>query len=155
MTLFRRLLIGLVVAVLIPVAIVVYGWFAAGPSIKAATFIVPERSSVSAVAAELDKAGLITSRRRFKAGARMFGSGQPVQAGEFEIPARASNSAILDLLQHGRPVQRLLTVTEGMPSIIVQEKLAAIPYLTGTAPVPAEGSLLPDSYGYERSEPRS
>ena len=26
---------------------------------------------------------------------------------------------MLDLLQHGQPVQRLITVTEGMPSIIV------------------------------------
>ena len=49
-------------------------------------------------------------------------------------------------------MQRLITVTEGMPSIIVQEKLAAVPYLTGAAPVPAEGSVLPDSYGYKRGE---
>ena len=40
-------------------------------------------------------------------------------------------AAILDLLQHGKPVQRLITVTEGMPAIIVAEKLAANPYLTG------------------------
>jgi UPF0755 protein len=87
--------------------------------------------------------------------ARLLGSGDPVQAGEFEIPKGMSGSAVLDLLQHGRPVQRLITVTEGMPSIIVQEKLAAISYLTGTVPTPAEGSLLPDSYGYERGESRA
>ena len=48
-------------------------------------------------------------------------------------------AAILDLLQHGKPVQRLITVTEGMPSIIVEEKLAANPYLTGPMPTVAEG----------------
>ena len=57
--------------------------------------------------------------------ARMFGSHDPIQAGEFEIPKGMGGAAILDLLQHGRPVQRLITVTEGMPSIIVEEKLAA------------------------------
>ena len=155
MSLLRRLVVGLVAAVLIPVAILFYGWFAAGPSTRPVTFVVAEGSSVSTVAADLDKAGLIGSARRFKVGARMLGGGDPVQAGEFEIPARASSSAILDLLQHGRPVQRLITVTEGMPSIIVQEKLAAIPYLTGAVPVPAEGSLLPDSYSFERGEPRA
>jgi UPF0755 protein len=155
MSLRRRLLVGLVVAVFLPFAIFIYGWSAAGPSTKPTTFVVAEGSSVSTVAADLDKAGLIASRTRFKAGARIFGGGDPVQAGEFEIPARASSSAILDLLQHGRPVQRLITVTEGMPSIIVQEKLAAIPYLTGTVPVPPEGSLLPDSYSFERGEPRA
>jgi UPF0755 protein len=41
-----------------------------------------------------------------------------------------------------------------MPSIIVEEKLAANPYLTGTVPALAEGSLLPDSYGFERNESR-
>jgi len=46
-------------------------------------------------------------------------------------------------------------VTEGMPSIIVQEKLASNPYLTGPLPDIAEGSLLPDSYGYERGEARA
>ena len=39
--------------------------------------------------------------------ARLFGSSDPIQAGEFEIPKGASGSAVLDLLQHGRPVQRL------------------------------------------------
>ena len=64
--------------------------------------------------------------------ARLFGSSDPIQAGEFEIPkgARAA-PPFLDLLQHGRPVQRLITVTEGMPSIIVAEKLAANAFLTG------------------------
>jgi UPF0755 protein len=64
-------------------------------------------------------------------------------------------AAILELLQHGKPVQRLITVTEGMPAIIVGEKLAANPYLTGPTPPIVEGSLLPDSYGYQRGETRS
>ena len=87
--------------------------------------------------------------------ARLFGSRDPIQAGEFEIPKGMGGAAILDLLQHGKPVQRLITVTEGMPSIIVQEKLAAIPYLTGPVPPIEEGSVLPDSYGYQRGETRA
>jgi UPF0755 protein len=54
-------------------------------------------------------------------------------------------ASILDLLQHGKPLLRLITVTEGMPSIIVQEKLASNRYLTGPLPDVAEGSVLPDS----------
>jgi UPF0755 protein len=42
-----------------------------------------------------------------------------------------------------------------MPSIIVEEKLAAIPYLIGPPPQIAEGSVLPDSYGYQRGETRA
>jgi UPF0755 protein len=87
--------------------------------------------------------------------ARLFGSPDPIQAGEFEIPKGMSGAAILGLLQHGKPLQRLITVTEGMPSIIVQERLAGSRYLTGAVPPVPEGSVLPDSYGYERGEARS
>jgi UPF0755 protein len=87
--------------------------------------------------------------------ARLFGSRDPIQAGEFRIPKGMGGAAVLDLLQHGKPVQRLITVIEGMPSIVVEEKLKAIPYLTGPLPAIAEGSVLPDSYGYQRGETRA
>jgi UPF0755 protein len=61
----------------------------------------------------------------------------------------------LNLLQHGHPVQRLVTIPEGMPSVMVRERLLAIPYLTGTIAVPAEGSVLPNSYSYRRGETRA
>ena len=86
--------------------------------------------------------------------ARLFGSKDPIQAGEFEIPKGMGGAAVLDLLQHGKPILRLLTVTEGMPAIIVSEKLSANPYLVGPTPDIEEGSLLPNSYGYQRGETR-
>src|SRR5581483_9120719 len=64
-------------------------------------------------------------------------------------------AAILDLLQHGKPLLRLVTVTEGMPAIVVEEKLQSNQYLSGPMPDIQEGSLLPDSYGYQRGETRS
>ncbi len=131
-------------------------WWSPGPKPGPHTIVVEEGSSVASVARQLEKAGVIPgSAKTFRVMARLLGSGDPIQAGEFEIPKGMSGSAVLDLLQHGRPIQRLITVTEGMPSIIVQEKLAALPYLTGAAPLAPEGSLLPDSYGYERGESRA
>jgi UPF0755 protein len=131
-------------------------WLSPGPKPGPHHVIVEEGSSLASVARQLEKAGAIPGRARtYRVMARLLGSGDPVQAGEFEIPKGMGGSAVLDLLQHGRPVQRLITVTEGMPSIVVQEKLAAIPYLTGAVPNPPEGSLLPDSYGYERGESRA
>jgi UPF0755 protein len=86
--------------------------------------------------------------------ARIFASHDPIQAGEFEIPKGTGGAAVLDLLQHGKPLLRLITVTEGMPSIIVEEKLAASPYLAGPTPDIAEGSVLPDSYSFQRGDTR-
>jgi UPF0755 protein len=87
--------------------------------------------------------------------ARLFGSRDPIQAGEFQIPKGMGGAAVLDLLQHGKPLQRLITVTEGMPSIVVAEKLTASQYLSGPTPDVPEGSVLPDSYGFERGDTRS
>ena len=51
-------------------------------------------------------------------------------------------------------IRRFITVPEGMPSILVHEKLMAMPQLTGEIAVPAEGSLLPDTYDFQRGESR-
>jgi len=144
---------GLVLAALIGIYLL---WLGPGPKSGPQTITVQEGSSLGFVARKLEKAGAVPgTASTYYAMARIFGSHDPIQAGEFEIPKGMGGAAILDLLQHGRPVQRLITVTEGMPSIIVSEKIAANPYLTGVAPFIAEGSVLPDSYGYQRGEARS
>ncbi|MEO6359303.1 MAG: endolytic transglycosylase MltG [Sphingomicrobium sp.] len=131
-------------------------WWRPGPFEKNTYFVVEEGSSVGGVADRLESVGLIRNNRgNFYRMARLFGSSDPVQAGEFEIPARASPAQILRTLQHGRPVRRLITVPEGMPAVSVQEKLATIPYLVGPVPNIPEGSVLPDSYGYQRDEARA
>ncbi len=153
--LWRLLALGSGIAIGIAFAVVLYAWYGPGPSAQSKTFTVEEGSSVAAVAGQLQKAGFIASASRFKLGARVMGSGDPVQAGEFEIGKGASGASILELLQHGKPLQRLITVTEGMPSIIVEEKLRENKFLTGPTPAIAEGSVLPDSYSYERNESRA
>lgn len=152
----RLLLFGggaLVLAALIAIGML---WWSSGPKSGPHTIIVKEGSTLTSVARQLDEMGAIPGNdRTFRAMARVFGSDDPVQAGEFEIPKGMSAAAILDLLQHGQPVQRLITVPEGMPSIMVQEKLAEIPHLAGPAPLPEEGSVLPDTYHFQRGETRA
>ena len=131
-------------------------WWRPGPQPGPHTIIVEEGSTLASVAARLDSMDAIPGNATsFRLFARVLGSADPVQAGEFEIPQGTGAAAILDLLQHGRPVQRLVTIPEGMPSILVQEKVAATKHLAGAAPLPEEGSVLPDSYGYKRGESRS
>jgi UPF0755 protein len=152
-----RKLFGLaIIAVIAAIAAVGMLWWSAGPKPGPHRITVEEGSTLASVARQLDTAGIIPGNARtFRGMAKIFGSSDPVQAGEFEIPAGSSAATILDILQHGRPVVRLVTIAEGMPSIIVQEKLAAIPELTGPAPIPAEGSVLPDSYDWQKGETRA
>ncbi len=151
----KAILVAAVLGLLVGGATFWMLWASPGPKPGPHTIVVEEGSTLSSVARQLDQAGAIPgSARTYRVMARLFGSGDPIQAGEFEIPKGASGPEVLDLLQHGQPVQRLITVTEGMPSIIVQEKLAAVRFLTGAAPLPPEGSVLPDSYGFKRGEAR-
>lgn len=144
---------ALVVAALLAIYIL---WWGPGPRLGPHTVIIQEGASIGSVARKLEKEGAIPgTAKTYYLMARLFGSHDPIQAGEFAIPKGMGGAAILDMLQHGKPVQRLLTVTEGMPAIIVSERLAANPYLTGSTPTIEEGSLLPDSYGYQRGETRA
>ena len=130
-------------------------WWGDGPLDKPVTVQVARGDTLASAARALEQAGAIRSTTNFLRFARRFGPDSPIRAGEFEIPARASGRTILDILQHGKPVQHLVTIPEGMPSILVYERLMAEPELTGTVDVPAEGSVLPDSYSYEKGEPRA
>jgi UPF0755 protein len=136
--------------------ILYFFWWAPGPKAGPHDVIVKEGTTLGSISRQLAKEGAIPgTAKTFYAMARIFGSHDPIQAGEFRIPKGMGGASVLNLLQHGKPVQRLITITEGMPSIVVQEKLAAIPYLSGALPPIEEGSVLPDSYGYQRGEARS
>lgn len=148
----------LIAAVLLLVLIggnFVYGWTAPGPSTREVTVVIKPGSSLALAAENLEKGKVIRSADAFVNRAKIFGATSTIKAGEFKIPAAASNADILSILTGGKAVQRLVTVVEGMPSIMVYERLMANPKLKGSIPVPAEGSVLPDSYAFELNEPRA
>ena len=152
-----RQLVGAGAALILAALLGIYVlWWAPGSKPGPHTLMIQEGATVGSVARKLEKEGAIPGNARtYYVMARLFGSRDPIQAGEFSIPKGMGGAAILDLLQHGKPVQRLITITEGMPAIIVSEKLAANAYLAGPVPSIDEGSVLPDSYGYQRGESRS
>jgi UPF0755 protein len=152
----RGLLIGAGGLLLAALVTIYFLWWAPGPNPGPQDVTIPEGASLGAVSRLLAKQGAIPgTAKSYYVMARAFGSNDPIQAGEFRIPRGMGGAAVLDLLQHGKPVQRLVTVVPGMPAIVITEKLAANPYLTGPMPALAEGSVLPDSYGFQRGETRA
>ena len=153
---------GLVLLLIVPALLIVAAgvttwllWAGPGPTSQPTSLIVEQGSSVARVARQLEEAGAIRgSSTTFRAFARLLGAHAPIQAGEFQLRPRMSPAAILTHLQYGRPVQRLVTIPEGMPSVLVHERLMKVPFLTGEIEVPVEGSVLPDSYNYQRGESR-
>jgi UPF0755 protein len=149
--------LGLILGLCVIAALfgVMQGWGGRGPLTANTSVVVPQGASLTRAAAELEKAGAIASARRFVLFAKLFGGSDPIRAGEYPLPAGISQADLLKLMQGGRTVQRFVPVPEGLPSVLVQEALMRAPELVGKVAVPAEGSVLPDSYSYERGEERS
>ncbi len=153
----RRLGYG-VIAALLAVALlfaVIHGWSGRGPTTKPIAFQVPEGATLGTTARDLEKAGAIRSAYRFRLLARALGSSDPIKAGEYRIRAGQSAASILHMLQSGRVLQRLVVVPEGWPSVLAQEALQHADGLTGPVPTIAEGSILPDSYAFDRGDTRA
>jgi UPF0755 protein len=117
-------------------------------------FIIAPGASVSQVAEKLEDKGLITSADGFVLRAKLLGSSDPIQTGEFELTPDMNLGEILVAFQTGKVVRRFVTIPEGTPSILVYERLMAEELLTGTIEVPLEGSILPDTYAFERGQSR-
>lgn len=152
-----RLARGLVLAALGLIAVgLVFAWsFLGGATIgKDTSFTIPAGASVSSVAEKLEAEGLISSAPGFVLQARIFGSDRPIQQGEFLLTPDMSQSDILAAFQSGDVIRRFVTIPEGMPSILVWERLMAEELLTGEIAVPPEGSILPDTYAFERGQTR-
>jgi UPF0755 protein len=150
----RKLLVGLIAVAALAFVWFAWGWYGSSAVGKNTAFTVPDGATLTSVAGKLEKEGMVGSKSSFLLRAKILGSGDPVQRGEFAIPAGSSAATILDTLQHGQVIRRFVTVPEGLPSISVYEKLMAEPLLTGPIPVPEEGSVLPDTYDFERGEAR-
>ncbi|MCH4892474.1 endolytic transglycosylase MltG [Sphingomonas sp. SFZ2018-12] len=145
----------LVLALVAGVALALNSWRGAGPLEANTTVLIARGSSLSGAASALERAGAVTSARRFVLLARVLGDDTAIQAGEYRLAKGMSQAEILNLLQRGETLQRLVRVPEGWPSVMVHDAVMKAPQLTGSVAVPAEGSVLPDSYSYQRGDTRA
>jgi UPF0755 protein len=122
------------------------GWYLPGPLAKDTEFTVLKGDSFVAVAERLKTTGAVSAPLLFRLRARLLGGTAPIKSGSYLIPAGASQATLVDILRGGKVIRRFVTVPEGMPSIMVQERLLAQANLTGEISVPPEGSILPDTY---------
>ena len=155
----RRLATWAIIAAALLLAVIagnfIYGWTAPGPLEREVSVVIKPGSSITSAARQLEQSGVVKSADAFVSRAKLFGASSTIKAGEFVIPAKASNSDVLSIMTGGKTVQRMVTIPEGMPSIMVFERIMANDRLTGSIAVPAEGSVLPDSYAFDKNEPRA
>ena len=119
-------------------------------------FQVERGEGLASVADRLAEAGAISSASVFRIAARYSDLDAGLRFGEYSIPAGASMREILELLNRGGNVLRQVVVPEGLTSWQVVELLKGQDGLSGeVAEVPAEGSLAPAGYDFQRGDERT
>ncbi|MEQ8584799.1 MAG: endolytic transglycosylase MltG [Thalassobaculaceae bacterium] len=126
-----------------------------GPLDSETTVVIPRGSGMEAISQRLLEAGVIADPRILAAGAKFTGQARRLKAGEFAFPASVSPREALDILESGVTVVRRVTVAEGLSSDEVVAVLQAAEGLEGEIEVvPAEGTLLPETYHFTLGDTR-
>jgi UPF0755 protein len=126
-----------------------------GPLSYPTVFVVPRGEGVSAIARRLEQDGIINDRWTFFIASRYFKVYDKIKAGEYNIKVNASLRDILDTLVEGKSILYSVAIPEGLTSYQIVERLKAQPDLVGDiGEIPAEGSLLPDTYRFARGTSR-
>jgi UPF0755 protein len=112
-------------------------------------------ASLPEIAATLERAGVVGSSAVFITAAQLTGGARDLKAGEYEFASRASMARVLSAIRSGEVVRHVITVPEGMTSQAVAETLAGSAILTGVAPAPPEGAVLPETYQVARGVDRA
>lgn len=127
-----------------------------GPLTYPTVFAVPRGEGVGSIARRLEQEGIINDSWTFSIAAWKFNLRGKIKAGEYTIKAGASIRDILDVLVEGKSILYSVSIPEGLTSYQVVERLKSQPDLVGDIlEIPAEGSLLPDTYRFARGTSRT
>jgi UPF0755 protein len=134
------------------------GWNGAlrqpGPLANARAIVVPRGGTIQ-LAEALASNGVISQPLMFRAAAWLTRGDGILHAAEFAFPAHASVRQVLGILRTGRPVEHHLTIAEGLTARQIVAVLANAEVMTGVVLSIEEGSVLPQTYGYEYGAGRS
>ncbi len=107
------------------------------------------------IAEQLERAGVINSATWFSMLTLLDGNRSVLKRGEYDFKAGVSMNEIESLLATHHVVQHKLTIPEGLTSEQVVQRLRDDDVLVGDIKeTPREGSLMPDTYYFERGDTR-
>lgn len=152
----RWLLAGAAMGVIAAcVAIAALDMFEAAGPLSADRDVVVPRGGVAQIGRTLEAGGVIGHAIAFEAFAELTSGNGKLHAAELRFPAHGSLAAVLAVLREGKPVMHTITIPEGLTGAQIASLFARDDLLSGDVSVPAEGSVLPQSYAYERGALRS
>lgn len=128
---------------------------APGPLATSKVVVIPKGIGTKAIADKLAVEGVIYDPLIFLAGVRLLETGTMLKAGEYSFPIEATPRQVMEILMKGETVVHRLTIPEGLTSKQIVALIDAGEALQGSVSnIPAEGSLLPETYHYSLNEQR-
>ena len=110
-------------------------------------FVVPKGAGLSRIADKLESEGFVEDAFIFKLVTKLRGNEAKFKAGEFGVDQNASMASVYDSLANGKAILYPFTAAEGLTSAMIVRSLDTVPTLKDDNPtVPAEGTLLPETY---------
>ncbi|HYZ45896.1 MAG TPA: endolytic transglycosylase MltG, partial [Xanthobacteraceae bacterium] len=146
---------ALVLVLIVAGAAVVFGksqFEAPGPLQEDKIVTIPPRLGMLEIADLLKQQGVVDAHRLiFVGGVFALKARSELKAGEYLFPKGASMKDVVETIVEGKVVQHQLTIPEGLTSEQIVARLLDNDILAGNIKdVPREGSLLPDSYHFNR-----
>jgi UPF0755 protein len=128
---------------------------AKGPLQSDKVVVIPRNTGTGEIAQILKQEGVIEQPLLFQAYAYMNRQRGQLKAGEFQFKAGTSVDEAIDTLIQGKAILHAVTIPEGLTSEQIVARLYEHEILTGdVTETPREGSLLPDTYKFERGTTR-
>jgi UPF0755 protein len=116
---------------------------------------LPMGTGLNQAANTLQQRGVVRSALIFRLGVMYNNKATALKAGEYAIPSGASPAEIMNILVEGKSIVYKLTLAEGLTSAMILGLVRNHPSLTGDITLaPAEGSLLPETYIFNRGMSR-
>ncbi len=158
----KHLIVGFVIVVIAGVALLSGAlryeetkFAAQGPAeIETIVTVVPG-TPLSGIAEQLEHSGIVEDAFMFRIGVIRRQAATELKAGEYLFPANASMARVMEMLRNHEALQHRITIAEGLTSNMAAAIVRDDPILTGPLDeVPPEGSLLPETYLFERGTTR-
>jgi UPF0755 protein len=128
---------------------------AKGPLQSDKVVLIPRNTGTSEIANILKQEGVINQPLLFETYALINRQRGQLKAGEFQFKAGTSIEEAIDTLVQGKAILHAVTIPEGLTSDQIVARLYENEILSGDiAETPREGTLLPDTYKFERGTTR-
>lgn len=136
-----------------------------GPLVADKSVIIERGSTTEDIAEQLEREGVIS--RPFLLWTALFvrdiqakfssdeATKNRAKSGEYLFRRQVTMNEVIEIITSGRSVEHTITIPEGLTSEQIVERLKENDLLVGEiSQIPAEGTLLPDTYKINRGTPR-